>query len=110
MLINVCALSDTVAGMIDESMNGATNAETLCDTLLPIVEEDWSLVLSKLMTIKDIIFDEYFTCSGMVINLTGDKQVLSVIESDAKSFLNDSPGNSDSTMSLQNFCNTKHPW
>ena len=99
-----------IAGMIDESMNGATNAETLCDTLLPIVEEDWRLVLSKLMTIKDIIFDEYFTRSGMVINLTGDKQVLSAIESDVKSFLNDLPGNSDSTMSLQNFCNTKHPW
>ena len=49
----------TVTGMIDESMNGVTNVQTPCDTLLPIVEEDWSLVLSKRMTIKDIIFDEY---------------------------------------------------
>ena len=50
------------------------------------------------------------TRSGMVINLTGDKQVLSVIESDVKSFLNDLPGNSDSTMLLQNFYNTNYPW
>jgi len=101
----------SVAGMIGETMDGVRSVNILCNELLPDVEENWSDVLSKLVNIRDIIFDKYLSRSGMVINLTGDKQVLSLVEEDVKSFLNILPGVSDdSAMTLSNFYNTKHPW
>ena len=100
----------TVAGMFEETMYGVRSVEILCDNLLPRVEKDWPHVLSKLLSIRDIIFDQSFTRSGMVINLTGDKQVLSYVESDVKTFLDELPGIANSNMALPNFYNTTHPW
>merc|ERR1712176_483485 len=85
----------SVAGMLEETMNGVRSVNILCNELLPKVEENWSDVLSKLTSIRDIIFDKHLSRSGMVINLTGDKQVLSLVAADVKLFLNLLPGDSN---------------
>ena len=100
----------SVSGMLDETMYGIRSVDLLCNDVLPKVKDNWPHVLNKLASIKDIIFDQYLTRSGMVINLTGDKQVLSFVESDVKSFLDLAPGIANSDTKLPNFYNTTHPW
>lgn len=97
-----------VGGYLDEVTSGLSYLDSL-NELLKQAEEDWPTLLARLENIRAILLDEEICRSGMILDITGDANVMTKIESSVKSFLNDLPGVS-AGRKLPDFKETVHPW
>uniref|UniRef100_A0A7S1FV17 Peptidase M16C associated domain-containing protein n=1 Tax=Corethron hystrix TaxID=216773 RepID=A0A7S1FV17_9STRA len=95
------------SGAIDEMLSGVTSLQTTKD-LLKLAEEDWPSFLARLDDVRKSILNDSFR-SGVILNLTGDKKVLTDIEPSVESFLGSLPGSAGGEK-LPNFDSIEHPW
>jgi Zn-dependent M16 (insulinase) family peptidase len=97
-----------VTAFVDEMTGGITYLDTV-KRLLKEAEEDWPSLLTKLENIRSTILDQTSCRAGMILDITGDKQVLESIQPSVEKFLTSLPGNSKSTP-LPDFYEVNHPW
>jgi len=97
-----------VSAYINEKMGGITYLETI-DSLLEEAEENWDSFLDRLKNIRNTILDNATVRNGMLLDITADSDVLSVIQPEVSSFLKQLPGDAEGSK-LQNFYDTEHPW
>jgi len=76
--------------------------------LLTQAEHSWPEFLCRLEALKANILSTSFR-SGALLNLTGDKKVMSQIEQSVDNFLENLPGSPDGE-TVQNFYEIEHPW
>ena len=78
----------SVVGYLDEILTGVTHLEWSRD-LLSQIESDWSFVLQRLENMRKIILDEVRMREGMILNLTGDKDVIATAIASVSYFMED---------------------
>eukprot|EP01084_Bolivina_argentea_P177645 307161_1 len=76
----------SLGGLIAERTAGVTYLETL-KNILEQAENDWPALLERLTRIRDTLLQP----GNVIINLTGDKEILSKCELEAKSFIEKFP-------------------
>jgi len=96
------------SGYIEEQMSGVTYLETV-KGLLQQAEEDWPSLLARLEAIRDALIKGAACRDGMIVNITGDKQVLETIQPSVDKLLETLPGDADGEK-MQNFYTEEHPW
>uniref|UniRef100_A0A7S1ZPQ7 Peptidase M16C associated domain-containing protein n=1 Tax=Trieres chinensis TaxID=1514140 RepID=A0A7S1ZPQ7_TRICV len=107
----------SVKGFVDEQMDGVAEAKAM-EFFLGLAREHWGTLLGRLERMRHAILGS--AREGMILNLTGDKKVLSLISSDVREFLTkgvplipelDSGSlETSASASLQDFATTSHPW
>jgi presequence protease len=97
-----------VDGYVEEVTDGITHLSEV-KKLLKTAEEDWPSLLTRLETIRSTILDEEYCRSGMVLDVTGDENVLSRIKPSLDKFLNALPGKADGS-SMPDAYSNPHPW
>jgi len=98
----------SISSYLSEKIGGITSLEII-DALLKEAEEDWDSVLNRMKNIRNIMLDNDTSRSGMLLDLTGDSDVLTAIQPEVKAFLKQLPGDCNGAK-LQNFYDTPHPW
>jgi Zn-dependent M16 (insulinase) family peptidase len=97
----------TVHGYIREQLGGISHLQKLKEAL-ETAEADWGGLWSKLDRMKRDLIEGHR--NGMILNLTGEKQLLGHIQEDALDFVkNGIPLNQDATP-FPNFAQEEHPW
>lgn len=96
------------AAYIDEITSGISYLDTL-KSLIKEAEGDWPSLLDRLTRIRDTILNESTCRSGMLLDITGDKNVLSAIAPSVEQFLHDLPGDSNPTKTFDAYKDV-HPW
>ena len=97
-----------VVAYIEEIKGGITYLNTVKE-LLKQAENDWPSLLARFEKIRETLLDPSICRSGMLLDITGDKDVLDSIQPSVEKFLNDLPGDSagekfpEATKSI-------HPW
>jgi Zn-dependent M16 (insulinase) family peptidase len=97
-----------VGAFVEELMGGITYLDTV-KNLLTEAEEDWPSLLAKLERMREKILDPSICRSGMILDITGDQQVLDGIQPSVKKLLNELPGES-SGKAFPDFQKEVHPW
>eukprot|EP00535_Pseudo-nitzschia_heimii_P000451 CAMPEP_0197174118 /NCGR_PEP_ID=MMETSP1423-20130617/780_1 /TAXON_ID=476441 /ORGANISM="Pseudo-nitzschia heimii, Strain UNC1101" /LENGTH=1038 /DNA_ID=CAMNT_0042623015 /DNA_START=245 /DNA_END=3361 /DNA_ORIENTATION=+ len=97
-----------VGGYIDEAMGGIAQLDTVRD-LLDQAENDWLSLLVRLENMRKTILNDSFCRDGMILDITGDKNVLEKIQPSVDSLLKELPGESNGEK-LPNFYEEEHPW
>lgn len=97
-----------VGGYVDEIMGGISYLDTLKAVLVE-AQNDWPSLLAKFQRIRKTILDPATVRAGMVVDITGDEQVLSSIQPSVDKFLQELPGDK-SGMKLPDPYSEKHPW
>ena len=97
-----------VGGYIDEAMGGIAQLDTVRG-LLDQAENDWPSLLVRLENMRSTILNDSFCRDGMILDITGDKNVLEKIQPSVDSLLNELPGESDGEK-FPNFYEEVHPW
>ena len=97
-----------VGAFVEELLGGVTYLETV-KRLLTEAEEDWPTLLSKVEAMREKMLDPSLCRSGMILDITGDQDVLDAIQPQVASFLSDLPGQSDGAK-LIDFKREIHPW
>jgi Zn-dependent M16 (insulinase) family peptidase len=97
-----------VGAFVEELMGGITYLDTV-KSLLKEAEDDWPSLLAKLEAMREKVLDPSVCRSGMLLDITGDQQVLDSIQSNVASFLNKLPGDADG-LKLPDFSKEIHPW
>jgi Zn-dependent M16 (insulinase) family peptidase len=97
-----------VGAFIDEITEGLTYLDTL-RSLIKQAEEDWPSLLARLEKIRNTLLDPSICRSGMVLDITGDKQVLEAIQPEVEHFLGDLPGESTGEQLPDPYTQT-HSW
>jgi len=98
----------SVNGFIAEQMNGVSNIQILSEILMT-AENNWPVLLNRLENMRRAIVGGHR--EGMVLNLTGDKNVLTSIKSAVIVFLTTQlPPEDSSVEQLQDFSASEHPW
>jgi len=98
----------SVPGYVGEKMSGITYLASVKE-LLKEAESDWPAFLARLEKIRETILNETSCRDGMILDITGDKDVLEKIKPSVDKFLGDLPGK-PSEFKLQNFYKEEHPW
>mmetsp|Transcript_20376 Transcript_20376/g.40720 ORF Transcript_20376/g.40720 Transcript_20376/m.40720 type:complete len:1138 (-) Transcript_20376:45-3458(-) len=96
-----------VSGHIEEALSGISSLD-ITKELLAQAEDSWPAFLSRLEGIRANILSSSLR-SGALLNLTGDKKVMSIIKPQVDTFLGGLPGSSDGEK-VQNFYKVQHPW
>jgi len=96
------------ASYIAEKMSGISYLATLKE-LEEMAKNDWPSLLARLEGIRKSLLDQNTCRDGMIINLTGDKEVLDTIQPSVDAFLKELPGDS-SGAKLPDFYKESHPW
>ncbi len=76
----------SLGGLVAERTAGVTYLETL-KNILEQAENDWPALLERLTRIRDTLLHS----GNVIVNLTGDKEILSKCELEAKSFIEKFP-------------------
>ncbi len=97
-----------VGGYIDEMMSGISQLDTIKD-LLKQAEEDWPTLLVRLEKMRNAILDTETCRDGMILDITGDSNVLDKIQPSINAFLDDLPGEANGSK-LPDFYKDEHPW
>eukprot|EP00970_Alexandrium_tamarense_P005675 scaffold932_cov207-Alexandrium_tamarense.AAC.27 len=95
-------------GYIGEKMNGISSLDTV-KALLDQAENDFPSLLARLENIRNTILEKSTCRDGMILDLTGDKNVFETIQPSVEKFLLQLPGDSKGD-ELQNFYTEVHPW
>lgn len=98
----------TANGYISEKMSGISSLETVKE-LLKLAEEDWPKLLARLESMRNTILEKNTCRDGMILDITGDKNVLDKIQSSVDKFLVGLPGDSEGNK-LPDFYSEEHPW
>lgn len=98
----------SVPGYLGEKMGGISSLNTI-KNLLKDAEEDWDSVLARLQKIRAAILDSSTCRSGMLLDITGDKDVLDTIKPSVDNFISSLPGDAKGKK-LPDFYNVEHPW
>ena len=96
------------SGYISEKLTGISYLATVKE-LLKEAEEDWPKLLARLETIRNKILKQSTCRDGMIINLTGDKNVFESIQPKVAEFLEGLLGDRTGEK-LPNFYSEDHPW
>jgi len=91
-----------------EAMGGIAQLDTARD-LLDQAENDWPTLLARLENMRKTVLDNKFCRDGMILDITGDKNVLEKIQPSVDTLLKELPGESDGEK-LPNFYKEEHPW
>lgn len=95
-------------GYISEKMSGISSLDTVKE-LLKQAEEDWPKLLERLNSMRNTILEKSTCRDGMILDITGDKNVLDKIQSSVDKFIQGLPGDSKG-MKLPDFYSEEHPW
>jgi Zn-dependent M16 (insulinase) family peptidase len=98
----------SVSGFLNEKMGGISYLDSI-NALLKDAEEDWESVLARLQNIRSAILDQSTCRNGMMLHITGDKDVLETIQPSVDEFLSSLPGDAKGS-ELPDYYNTEHPW
>ena len=93
---------------IAEKMSGISYLDTLKE-LEKMAENDWPSLLERFEGIRKNLLDQSTCRDGMILNLTGDKEVLDTIQPSVEEFLKELPGDAESSK-LPDFYKETHPW
>jgi len=99
----------TASGFVEEKLSGISYLDIVKD-LLKQAESDWPTFLARLEKIRNKILDSTVCRDGMILNLTGDQQVLKSIQPDVDDFLTTLPGDEKENKKLPDFYTEPHPW
>jgi len=99
-----------VAGVINEKMGGVTSYQN-CKILLKEVQNDWASVLNDLKLIRTTLLDKKTFRDGLIINLTGDEDVLKAVQPSLKKFIDVLPdGSGGMSNAVDDSSPQEHPW
>jgi len=98
----------SVPGFLNEKMGGISYLDTI-NALLKDAEDDWSSVLARLEKIRAAILNKDTCRNGMMLHITGDKDVLETVQPSMDDFLTSLPGDANGSK-LPDFYNEEHPW
>jgi len=94
---------------ISEAMGGITYLETV-KQLLEQAENDWPSLLERFENMRKTMLSKESCRDGMILNLTGDKQVLDKTKEQTLTFLQNLPGDASPSKPFPNFYKEEHPW
>lgn len=97
-----------VGGYIDEVMGGIAQLDTVRE-LLEQAEKDWPTLRARLENMRSVILDDEICRDGMILDITGDKNVLEKVQPSVDSLLKELPGKSDGKK-LPDYYKEEHPW
>lgn len=97
-----------VIGYLSEVMSGVSFLDTI-KALLDQAENDFPALLARLENMRNTILDKETCRDGMILDLTGDKNVFETIQPSVEEFLKKLPGDSQGGK-LQDFYSEVHPW
>lgn len=89
-------------------MGGISQLDTIKE-LLDQAENDWPALLARLESIRNVILDSKKCRDGMILDVTGDSNVLEKIQPSIDKLLVSLPGDSNGEK-LPNFYKEEHPW
>jgi presequence protease len=98
----------SVSGFIDENLGGISYFEFV-KSLLEQAQSDWPSVLARLEGIRATILKESICRSGMILDVTGEANVLKNIQHNIDEFLTKLPGDSVGEKHTD-FYSEMHPW
>lgn len=98
----------SVPGFLNEKMGGISYLDTI-NAVLKDAEEDWGAVLARLEKMRAAILNSETCRNGMMLHITGDKDVLETVQPSVDSFLSSLPGDANGS-ALPDFYKEEHPW
>lgn len=96
------------AAYVEEITGGVSYLDTL-KSLIKEAEEDWPSLLDRLTRLRQTILNPSTCRNGMVLDITGDKSVLSAIQPNVEKLLGELPGDSTPKKSFDPYTDV-HPW